>query len=380
VCELCTKPDEKTVLIEIKNIHHKPGAKFEAGIEAMAKALGYDSERQQKEISPFKSVRDLEEISKDRVEEGLLKLWESIGETWLRLSKAAGSKVFVLNNRIFINPKTGKPLTNAAWAIIKRDILKSFNFLYAKEEERIALHAMALGKVLKGIPLGNALSYGYPTLENKVKEAMAKMKGPAWQAPIAFAKQNAGAMIVELTQKQYKAIHDTLQSGIQQKHTPGQMEESLYTRFGHMNRDWRRIAETEINTANNNGQLIEELQIKEPDEEHIFMKGVSSAEACPFCRNEVDGRIVLLLEEPPDNGGDQVTVNGQTYTAIWPGKSNYGRSRANWWVAAGVIHPHCRCTWVRYTPGFEKWEDKFRAEMNKYREASGKQRIPDRYF
>ena len=68
MCELCVKPDEKTVLIELRNIHQSPGAKFEAGMGAMTKALGYDSDRQQKEISPFKSVRDLEYISKDRVE------------------------------------------------------------------------------------------------------------------------------------------------------------------------------------------------------------------------------------------------------------------------------------------------------------------------
>ena len=349
-------------------------------MEAMTKALGYDSDRQQKEISPFKSVRDLEYISKDRVEEGLLKVWESMSETWLRLSKAKGSEAFVLNNRIFINPKTGKPLTNAQWVIIKKDVLKSFNFLYAAEEERIALHALSLGKLLKGMPLGNALAYGYPTLAQQVKDTLSLMTNPRWQNAVTFAQQEAGAMIVELKQKQYKAIHDTIQNSIKSKHGPGQLESNLFDTFGHMNRDWRRIAETEINNANNNGQLIEELDSRKPGEKHIFMKGISSAEACPFCRTEVDGRIVVLLDGPPDNGGDTLVIGEQTYVAIWPGKNNYGRRRADWWVSAGTQHPHCRCTWVRHIPGFEKWDVKFKAEMNKWREAGKKQRIPDRYF
>ena len=55
----------------------------------------------------------------------------------------------------------------------------------------------------------------------------------------------------------------------------------------------------------------------------------------------ISGVIVVLLEEPPDTGGDKITIAGETYTAIWPGKTNYGRTRQNWWVAAGTQHPHC---------------------------------------
>jgi hypothetical protein len=363
VCDLCVKPDEKTVLIELKNIHHRPGAKYEAGIEALTKALGYDSTRQQKEISPFKSVRDLERISKDWVEEGLLGIWEAITGTWVGMKKAKASGTFVLNNRIFINPKTGKALTNAQWAVIKKEVLKAFDYLYAGEEERIALHALSLGKVIKGMPLGNALAYGYKTLENQVKDTMSMLTGPDWQNAVTFAQQNAGAMIVELKQKQFKAIHGTIQNSIVQRHSTGQLAENLFETFGHMNRDWRRIAETEIGNAQNNGQLLTELERRKPDEEYVYMKGLSSSEACPWCRNEVDGRLVVLMNDPPSSG-DQITIGGETYTVIWPGKSNYGRSRQNWWVSAGTQHPHCRCTWVKHIPGFEKWDEKFRAALN----------------
>lgn len=341
MCELCVKPDEKTVLIELRNIHDRPGAKFEAGVDALTKALGYDSSRQQKEISPFKSVRDLERISKDRVEEGLLKLWDAITSTWIRIEKAKGTDTFVLNNRIFINPKTGKPLTRAQWMLIKKDVLKAFDYLYAAEEERIALHALSLGKVIKGLPLGNALAYGYKTLENRVKDTMSMLTGPEWQNAVSFAQQNAGAMIVELKQKQFKVIHDTIQNSIVQHHSTGQLTENLFDAFGGMNRDWRRIAETEINSAQNNGQLLTELERRKPEDEYLFMKGLASSEACPWCRSQVDGRVVVLLDSPPDNGGDTMLVDGETYTVIWPGKNNYGRNRQNWRVAAGSQHPHC---------------------------------------
>jgi hypothetical protein len=380
VCELCVKPDEKSVLIELRNVHKATGAKFEAGIEALTKALGYDSERQQKEISPFKAVRDLERISKGRVEEGLLKLWDSINRTWITVAKAKGTATFVLNNRIFLNPKTGKPLTNAEWAIIKKDVLKAFDYLYATEEERIATHAMSLGRVLKGLSLDNSLSYGYKTLKNRVDAAMVQLYNPEWRNALTFAQQEAGAMIVELKQRQYKQIHSVIQNGIKLRQTPGQLIENLYDQFGDWNRDWRRIAETEIGNAQNNGQLLTELERKKPDEKYIFMKGISSSEACPWCRDKVDGQIVVLLEEPLDSGGDIITIHGETYTVIWPGKSNYGRSRRDWWVAAGTQHPHCRCTWVKHIPGFEKWDEKFRAAMNQAKaEGARRQKIPNDY-
>ncbi len=381
MCEFCTKPDEKTVLIELRNIDLLRGAKFEAGVDALTKALGYDSKRQQEEISPFRAVRDLERISKDRVEEGLLKLWDAIRLKWVgNTEKAKGTDTFVLNGRIFLNPKTGKPLSRAQWTIIKKDILKAFDYLYETEEERIALHAMSLGKVIKGLPLEQAVGKSYKSLKSRVDATMIKLTGPEWQDSVDFATQNAGAMIVELKQRQYRALHDTIQNGIMQRHTTQQLTENLYDKFGNMNRDWRRIAETEIGNAQNNGQLITELGRRKPDEENIFMKGIAASEACPWCRGEVDGTIVVLLEGPPDNGGDTVTVDDVSYPAIWPGKSNFDRSRANWWISAGTQHPHCRCTWVKFIPGYEKWDKAFREAINQAKaEGAKRQHIPDDY-
>jgi hypothetical protein len=375
---LCARPDEKTILLELRDIHKSPGAKFEAGVDALTKALGYDSGRQQKEISPFRSVRDLERISKDRVEEGLLKLWDAINRTWIDVEKAKGTETFILNRRIFLNPRTGKPLTNAEWAIIKKDVLAAFDYLYAVEEDRIALHAISLGKVLKGMPVGSSLAKGYKALKSQVDDTMSKLTGPQWRNAVTFAKQEAGTMIVELEQKQFKQIHDVIQNSIKQRHSSVQLTENLYDRFGNWNRDWRRIAETEIGNAQNTGQLLTELERKKPEEEYIYMKGIASSEACPWCRNVVDGTIVVLMEEPPADGGDQISIDDTTYTVIWPGKSNYGRSRQSWWIASGTQHPHCRCTWVKHVPGFEKWDEKFREAMNQARaEGARRQKMPD---
>jgi len=106
-----------------------------------------------------------------------------------------------------------------------------------------------------------------------------------------------------------------------------------------MNRDWRRIAETETANNFNNGYLIGELESNK--EKHIFMQGISGGGSCSFCSSEINNRIVVLLDAPPATGDDSITIDGETYTAIWPGKNNFGRKRADWWVSAGTQHPHC---------------------------------------
>lgn len=360
MCELCTR-EEDHVLIQIKHVHEKSAEKYDAAVGALTKALGYDSERQQAEISPFKSVRDLEDLSKETIESYLIRLYNAMVEKWFDVSKAKKDP-FVLNGRIFINPKTGKPLTKGQWDIIKKDVLAAFDYIYANEEERIATHALSLGKVLKGMSIQDSIDLGYKSLQAQVDDTMKKLTGPLWRNQVTFAQQHAAELIVNLKQNQYKKIHDTILTGIQNRQSHRELTSNLFDRFGEMNRDWRRIAETEIGNSMNNGQLITEIERARP-EERLFMRGVSASGACPWCRQKVDGQIVALLQEPPDGGGDQVVIDGQSYTAIWPGKDNYGRPRRDWWVAAGTQHPHCRCTWVKYVPGFEDVEAKFRAAM-----------------
>lgn len=194
MCEFCPRPGENNILLEIRGVSSKPGTKFEMGVAVLAKALGYDSESQQREVSPYRAVRDLEEMSKDRVERLLLRLYREVVSKWLRLSKAS-RETFVLNGRILLSPKTGKPLTKAEWAAIKRDILRAFNYIYKVEEERVVLHAISLGRVLKGMPIEDAVAKGYRAIAAEVKEAMARLESPRWRESVAFAQAHAGEQI-----------------------------------------------------------------------------------------------------------------------------------------------------------------------------------------
>jgi hypothetical protein len=132
--------------------------------------------------------------------------------------------------------------------------------------------------------------------------------------------------------------------------TPGprhSLQTTLHDEFATLNRDWRRIAETET-TENQNQGYVSSMPVGSK------LKRVEQyRNACSWCR-KIDGTIVEVVSpDAPDKDG---------MTQIWPGKTNMGRSNAPrkrvgtilvhrepeemYWIAAGAQHPHCRGRWV----------------------------------
>ena len=364
---------EKSILLEIKNPSENSQKKYEKASEILEKALGYSSASGRSEISPYKSVRQLTKQSQRMVEGRLLELHNEIVTRWLGLSKAATT--FKLSGQIFLNPSTGKPLTKAQWKKIKTEIMRAFAYVYGTQEDKIVKTAMSLGRILSTKLTGQAVRATLGSIKPGAGIRILETD-PQYRAALQFAGENAAENMVDLMQRQYKRIHDTVVSAQVNRLGPRQLERDLFYRFGEMNRDWRMVAETEIGNQVNNGQLITELAKPRPEGDYVYMEGISSASACPWCAGEINGTVVILLDAPPPGGGDQLVVDGKTFTVIWPGKNNVGRRRADWWVAAGVQHPYCQCSWIRYTPGYEKERDILDAAIARAAEQTQKEIIP----
>jgi hypothetical protein len=361
-------------IIEIHDFCCEPERKLEKATEVLSSIFGhtlsFEPPSWRKEISPYRSERELEEKVKESVEKGLLALFKEISYKWLGLQKAISE--LRLDGKIRINPKTGKPLTTAEWEKIKESVSRALSRIYRNEEERLAKTAMFLGKILNSLPTKEAIGRRFGDLKITPKKAMEMSSNLYYRETLKFAEQHTAEAIVDLTERSRKRIMDTILEAIKERVRPQELESRLFDVFGEMNRDWRRIAETEIGNNVNNGFIISEMEQEEDPEADIFMIGIASPNACPWCRAKIDNQVVILLEGPPEEGGDQVTVEGKVYTAIWPGKSNVGRKRTNWWIASGTQHPHCRCCWTRYEPEAEKYYKMLRDAMDKAAEAGKK--------
>lgn len=144
------------------------------------------------------------------------------------------------------------------------------------------------------------------------------------------------------------------------------LQTRLLDTFGMMNRDWRRIAVTEV-TENANQGFISACGPGSRVRRVEKYRG-----ACAFCRS-INGLVFDVV--------DAATPRKDGATQIWVGKTNVGRSASPrkrvggalverepdelWWVAAGVIHPHCRGSWVKETgvtadPEFEAFVENMR--------------------
>jgi hypothetical protein len=126
------------------------------------------------------------------------------------------------------------------------------------------------------------------------------------------------------------------------------LQGKLLDDFAVLNRDWRRVALTELADNSMNG-FIASLPIGAKIKRQEMYHG-----SCAYCKS-IDGRVFTKVPS------DKKEKNGET--EIWVGKDNHGRSASPrkksadgiglvarteaemYWVPAGPVHPHCRGSW-----------------------------------
>ena len=307
-----------------------------------------------RETNPYKSVRQYESrimldvsrrmfvVCRDFIQDHL-KLKVDEKKLNLELKKAE----FKLGGKVYINPKTGKPLTKKEWDTIKKSLDTAFRFVYDKStEEAIARKAVVLGKILTTMHTDMALDMKKLNEEAQIDYSFIENE-------IGFAEQHAGELITGLADNSRKRVISEIIQGQRERIGPRELETRLFRTYININRDWRRIAQTEIATNVNTGFVMTEL-----NKGTKYLQGISGASACPFCKEYVDGQVVVIGDSSNSTGFVFDKTLDKEVPYVWPGKSNYGRSRRDWWVSAGAQHPNCRCAWQNYEPGFDEYDKK----------------------
>ena len=360
---MCDNCNDKTFTIDIKNPYINTDEKIEKAYDILEKAFNV-GKKQLNEISPYLSMRQLEDKSKKQIEKNLYALLNNINLKWLHITKS-NNDPFKLGTDIYINPSTGLPLTKGEWKKIKERLIRAFGSVYKNQEELFIKTALALGKILKNMPVDNAIKESLADLQFELADEVKKIEEDNLYAnKILFAEEHAGELITNLSQNQYKKIHDTILQAQINKYSSKKLQSELFDKFADMNRDWRMIAVTETAMNDNDGQLLHEISNSQSTGKPAFVIGGSSPGACDWCRENINNKIFIVLEGPPNGDNDKIEYEGKEYTAIWPGKSNIGRSKADWWVCFPA-HPHGRCYFTRYEPGYEEAWDKLQNAVQK---------------
>lgn len=288
------------------------------------------------------------------------------------------SEALWYRGKIVYNPETGFPIYREDFEKILRAIEKFLNRRLDKMGKHIVLHSVALGRVLarKLLTIDPAevrkLKLSEVKHEDKPIEWMAeslerqnRLLGPLHpeererlsnhykkiSTAVEIAEQSMGDHITQMEDSTLHAVRRSIIDGIKGRKSKTEVAQELFNRFGNLNRDWQRIAETETVSVFNNAFLRETVATAAIGEK-VYFKRVEMRDqfVCKFCE-KIRDQIVLWVESPllSEKIDDPVAK-----VAIWEGKNNVGRKAKDYRTPAEGVHPYCRGSWQRYFPPKDK--------------------------
>jgi len=283
-------------------------------------------------------------------------------ETWQRwTSEELEAVMGVLNGK---DPKT---YTLPDWLKVIDWLINRYMpaGIIQSEAEYLAVRAVLAGRIQANIeghgPTDDAkvmLTGAAPTVR-RVCDQIATLTDKE-SAVLDFSIMRAGELIADVGERTRHRIRQIIIEHEEGRvmHRPDaslwNLQSRLQDEFAVLNRDWRRVAISEVARDANEGFLA-----SLPDGSRV--KRVEAYNACPFCK-KIDGLIMNVVspsQEDKDGWKD-----------VWVGKTNVGRSASprkrigdelverleeeRYWPAAGIQHPNCRGTWSlmpKVTPG-----------------------------
>jgi hypothetical protein len=341
------------LILEIADPLDNPEEKFDKAVESLAKSLGIkrfreESEHEHNEKTPYQSLRQLIDETFDDVQKRMYRFYQEITDQWTKrpINKAKDGRILKLNGKIYLNPKSGKPLTIKEWNIIKQDIKSLTDWIFGEYDEALVKRAVALGRILQK----------FETVDERIEADIEDLdidsiinsitRDDIYKNVIDYGLVHTGELIVDMKNSIRKKVVQVILDAYNNKTTNKELTSKLFDEFAELNRDWRLIVETETSRNFNTGYGLSLLEDKPDNEKYVFVEGISGANACNFCRTMVDGQTFVILDSAPKGGGDEIEIEGDIYTAIWPGKTNEGRSRSEWRVCF-LQHPYCMDTFIK---------------------------------
>lgn len=251
----------------------------------------------------------------------------------------------------------GKTLTNNQLAMINR-ILSTKLPNFAKIAEVYMIRAGFIGKIRSEAEKKNLETLGafvdrFPTtitastkegvvLTTREKEK-AEREGhkveilpltPREAEAVKHASHHAGDKITEISERHRAGVRQLIIQAKRERWSAERLAQALFDKFGEHNRDWRRVAITELAFATTDAYLS-------GIEEGETVIGMGAVNACKHCKQYVIGKTFEVTHNPPSED----TYHGDM-NQVWVGKSNYGRKIAEYRPAI-PMHPNCRCSYHR---------------------------------
>ncbi len=350
-------PAMQNITLYMKDMSDK---RMEKALRTLSMTLGVPSKAAKGEVFMYKAQEDLTDKWCGYFSTFVKELYEFTTDYFSLPKKTAMSKAenLVYKGKILYYPESGEPIKKADWEKFVKNLEKFLN-RNKNPAERLILQSQSLGKILNRMLKYNTLeavkklrledmmyngkSFDWITDSVKnMKDAFGDSLTRAEQARIEMLTQSAAQKVTNVTEKVRGDIQQILIDGVRNRKSKGQVSQELFDKMVGDNRDYQRLADTEIQNAVNNSFIREEVQ-SAPEGEKVYFQRIEviDGNTCPFCR-QMNGKIALWSDKPLK---DEKAHDGIADFVIWEGKEWNGKGHS---FTTGVFHPYCRGSWVRY--------------------------------
>jgi len=355
-------PADNTAPLPSVNIRMKDfsSERIEKALRTMAMSFDIPLKSAKGEVFLYKAQEDLTDRWCVFFSELVRNTYDFITDYCDLPKKTVMSKsVLTHKGKILYHPETGVPIKQADWAKFVKNLEKFLNRNIKDTEKKIILQSNSLGKILDRMLKYNTLEAVKALQLEKlqyhgksfdwISESVKNMKntfGASFtrqeQARIEMLTQSAAIKVTNVTDKMRGDIKEILIDGVKGHKSKSEVSQALFDKMVGDNRDYQRLADTEIQNAVNNSFLREEVQ-NTPDGQKAYFQRIEVIDknTCAFCKR-MNGKIAVWSDKPLK---DEKANDGIADFVIWEGKEWNGSGHS---FTTGVFHPYCRGTWVRY--------------------------------
>ncbi len=350
-----------TINIKLKDFSN---GRIEKALRTMAMSLSVPLKAAKGEIFFYKAQEDLTDKWCMFFSELVRNTYDYVTDYLDLPKKTVMSKSDILTHksRILYNPSTGEPIKQADWNKFVNNLEKYLNRNIKDVEKKIILESKSLSKILDRMLKYNTLeavkklrleglqyhgksfdwiSENIKNMQNIFGESLTRQE----QARIEVMIQSTAQEITNITDKMRGNIKQILIDGVKGKRGKGQVSQALFDKMVGDNRDFQRVADTEIQNTFNNSFVQEEVYNTEEGKKTYFKRiEVIDGNTCPKCK-AINGKIAVWSDKPLN---DEKSKDKNADYAIWEGKDGF-----EWDCPISVKHPYCRGTWQRYDIGLD---------------------------
>lgn len=193
-------------------------------------------------------------------------------------------------------------------------------------------------------PQGEAHDYTVQNINDKTKQYIEKLKLDVMTRVEGIIRDNNDSYKMDALQNLDRT---DIMDELTKESTIGRLKQKLKDTSGDGNRDWNRIAVTEMSNAigiASVDRIVSDNVGADLDEVYVFRITVKDAKTCKWCRRFYD-----------DHDGSPKLYK---LTTLLDNGSNYGKKTDSWNPVVGATHPNERCSqMIELKPGYRLLPD-----------------------